>query len=83
MTKDDHGRTSTYENHGCRCDACKAAHRAKNSAAQKRRLSGAVPKGVKHGETTYKNYGCRCDVCTAANTNAGRVRRHAKKRGDK
>lgn len=69
MSEIVHGRASTYESRGCRCEPCRAAKSAKNRrsrAAGRARLdAGAV---VEHGLlSTYTNYLCRCAPCRSAN----------------
>lgn len=78
-----HGSHSTYTNHGCRCDACRAANVQFNASARLRRREemqvGVVspPHGV---ESTYFNYMCRCDECRAEHARRDRERR-ARRRG--
>jgi hypothetical protein len=60
---------STYVNHGCGCDECRAGMAEWQASARGRRnaamLSGEVT--PEHGtESTYTNYSCHCDPCTAA-----------------
>lgn len=61
-----HGTTNAYNNHGCRCEACKAANTEANAEAKARRFSEPTPDHVHGSENGYGNYGCRCDACTAA-----------------
>lgn len=75
---------STYQNHKCRCDVCRAANaeyvRARTAKARdRRRLVEAgggrnVVDGIKHGEAGYRNHHCRCDICRLAH-NEGVARR--------
>lgn len=58
-----HGKASTYTNHGCRCDACRAAHTEVCYRARMRRYSNPVPAGLHGTYNAYTNYGCRCDAC--------------------
>lgn len=64
-----HGDHRTY-NKGCRCDACREAHRVHmvdRRAAWATDPSAADRAG--HGKrSTYRNYHCRCEPCTTANT---------------
>lgn len=82
MTRNDHGQSSTYENHGCRCAACKTAHAEKNAAAHRRRKADGKAAGYdksKHGVKQTYDDGCRCEPCRAANAAASRKHRAAKK----
>jgi hypothetical protein len=57
---------STYTNHGCRCDVCRASMAAYRRD-HRRRVRGRVPPEVPHGSSgTYCNYGCRCRSCSDA-----------------
>lgn len=50
MTAKDHGSESTYVNHKCRCDECRAAHAAygRRRKAERRELIGAkMPKSTR------------------------------------
>lgn len=66
MNKSDlkHGKVSTYNNHGCRCDECREA------ASRYQRSLTCVPLDSgdpRHGKVgTYNSYGCRCELCKAA-----------------
>lgn len=79
---------STYTNHGCRCDRCRAiateaarGYAAKNRDhlreyrrdARERRRGGPIPEGLAHAYYTYNEYGCRCDLCRAANAAKNRA----------
>lgn len=60
------GSHSTYNNHGCRGDACRADNvrfnKSQRESRHQRMLSGEVT--PEHGkESTYFNYKCRCDEC--------------------
>ena len=73
-----HGDNSTYVNHRCRCEACKAAHakRVKEQRAARARLIVADPSVAEHGlNSTYQNWGCRCPECGAAHTAAAAARK--------
>lgn len=63
-----HGTAGGYTNHGCRCEACKAAFAQAIFVSQQRRLKRGLPDGDKrHGTPNgYSNYGCRCDACKQA-----------------
>jgi len=54
----NHGTNSEYANHGCRCDACIAAHAE---------LLHPRTRVMKHGRYLYKRDKCRCEICVAAN----------------
>ena len=73
-----HGLYSSYQNHGCRCDLCRAAN-AEHKL--RRRIERSLPPDdPRHGkETTYLNYACRCDPCTAAKAERDRQRCLAKR----
>lgn len=63
-----HGSISTYNNHDCRCDACKAAWNAYCKKRREERKKGDPGKRgatspLEHNATTYTNWGCRCDEC--------------------
>src|SRR4051812_6152575 len=60
------GSHSTYNNHGCRGDACRAANVAFNKqqreSRHERMMAGEI--SPTHGkESTYFNYLCRCTPC--------------------
>lgn len=65
-----HGTFGGYNNHGCRCDRCRAANaaefaRSKAARADRLRMDPTLaPHGV---ASTYGNWGCRCRPCTEAN----------------
>jgi hypothetical protein len=72
-----HGLYSSYKNHGCRCDLCRAAN-AENGLKRRTERSLA-PDDPRHGkEATYLNYACRCDPCAAAHAERDRQRYLAK-----
>jgi hypothetical protein len=62
---------STYKNHLCDCDVCRAAY---NTYVEQRRKTRAAmiaadPTLATHGKrSTYINWGCRCPECRAANS---------------
>lgn len=75
-----HGSASTYRNHGCRCQACTAAHTEKCAQGVAARRGVPIPAHVGHGKvTTYNNWSCRCDDCTAAIASYRRAWRARKK----
>lgn len=76
-----HGEIRTYAR-GCRCDACKAANRARTYAAHDAmKARGLAPDDWRHGTRgAYSNWGCRCDACTAANSGDCKARYAARKR---
>lgn len=62
----EHGNYSTYVNHKCRCDACRAAHSAWQRQRRAQRIVEADSYTLAHGtHNTYTNWGCRCDDCRA------------------
>jgi hypothetical protein len=60
-----HGLTSSYTNHGCRCEQCRAAWA---EYCRNRRQERSLPTDdPRHGkDSTYQNYGCRCRQCSEA-----------------
>lgn len=70
-----HGKYSTYQNHSCRCDECKAAWREYIRDVRARRIARGIPESVVHNANTYNNWGCRCQVCRDDH-NADRVARY-------
>ena len=64
-----HGRMSTYNRRGCRCDECRRAS-AEFHAKMRRQRAAKLAAGevvVPHGKAnTYINYACRCEDCTEA-----------------
>lgn len=81
-----HGTLNGYNNHYCRCDACRTAAVAWNRA-YRHRTGRARPRDVyladlrsyepSHGTTTMYARGCRCDACREASRQA-KVRWRAK-----
>jgi hypothetical protein len=61
---------STYCNHGCRCDGCKADHAAKQAGYKAKRIAAVErdtqghPIGKPYSYSTYNNWRCRCVRCT-------------------
>lgn len=76
-----HGTASSYNNHGCRCDPCRAAATAARRA-WRRSLADRPFRDVPHGAWSgYAHWGCHCDPCTAAGRKAAaayRARRLAR-----
>lgn len=68
-----HGHYITYAK-GCRCDACRNAHRIDAAERRVRWSSNSVGADrAGHGKaSTYRNYGCRCTACSAANSRANK-----------
>jgi hypothetical protein len=64
-----HGSENGYINHGCRCGACREAHRLAiaglRASYRERAAAGdpAVPHGSRGG---YDNWLCRCGPCRRA-----------------
>lgn len=88
---------STYTNHGCRCERCRAfanewardwTRKNQDHLRQYRREATArlkgtpVPEGLAHTHYTYSTYGCRCDVCREANNAKNRKYYRRKKAGE-
>ena len=73
-----------YNNHGCRCDVCRAAHTAACGVRRSERYAytarHGLPLGVEHNAWTYNNWGCRCDACRGAHAATNIARYHARKR---
>jgi hypothetical protein len=74
MTANDHGRRSTYVNHGCRCAPCTEGNRKRASDAKARRRERQPPADAHGKASTYNNWGCRCDPCTTAHADYARAR---------
>lgn len=76
-----HGRDATYNNYGCRCDRCAAAHLGVQAPlAERRRAMTLDPNDPRHGRyTTYSTYNCRCPKCRAAYSQRRRGQRAAAK----
>jgi hypothetical protein len=65
--------SSGYNQHGCRCDLCKAwnAERcAVSSERAKAKRATAMPKKAHGTQNGYHYWGCRCKPCTKANREA-------------
>lgn len=63
-----HGTTNGYGNLGCRCDACREAHRRNHNLYMRRvrATKGLVQRGATHGSSYRYDVGCRCDPCREA-----------------
>lgn len=76
----NHGTTTGYRYHRCRCDECRTAHAAECSRWRQEQRRRGVPADVPHGyESTYNNYGCRCDECVEAKSYYNQRRYQQKK----
>ena len=75
----EHGVLSTYTNHGCRCDECKAANAIYHRRRRRERSESDVAPREHGTEATYVNYRCRCDACREARNAACKRRYHARK----
>jgi hypothetical protein len=73
LKRDTHGEYACYL-HGCRCDDCTEANRAK-SAARRRRLDIAERKFAPCGTRGAWKRGCRCAECVKAARDYDRMRR--------
>lgn len=71
-----HGTPNGYNNYGCRCDRCRAAHAADSLKRKNARRIAPTPRHVHGTVNGYDNYSCRCKRCTKAHTDAARERRH-------
>jgi hypothetical protein len=87
-TKEWHGTSGGYTNHGCRCPRCRQAWAEAISLSKERRWArmalganntnrtNARTEPVAHGtNATYGNWKCRCRHCTAAHATYERERR--------
>lgn len=72
-----HGTVNGYNNLGCRCPCCCAAHTAYAYVWRAaRQARGVPPDDPRHGTVNgYHNLGCRCPRCRAANTLDARDKR--------
>lgn len=82
-----HGTYTMYQNHGCRCDACRQANtdyiRERNHRVGRNRprdlvfaeRHAAALARDNHGTESRYRLGCRCDECRTATTSARRTRR--------
>jgi hypothetical protein len=66
-----HGKLSTYQYLGCRCDPCTAANTA--AVLRWRRTRTTIPPHVHGTYNGYTNWRCRCDECRAAGSKANRA----------
>lgn len=84
MRTSEHGTLSHYNNHGCRCDPCKAAQTIYRHEYQARKAAGLPartykPK-VEHGTVNgYQHHKCRCDLCRAAIAQRRREQRQGRR----
>ncbi len=65
----EHGKTSTYTNHKCRCDECRAAMRKYNQqgrADRKARMESGETQATHGVWQTYQIHCCRCELCKYA-----------------
>jgi hypothetical protein len=60
-----HGRATTYQHHGCRCEACRAANAAQQRAYRSRTRAPRPAREVVHGAACGKR-GCHCELGRAA-----------------
>jgi hypothetical protein len=75
----NHGTASSYNNLGCRCDACRAAASAARQSwvrSLQNRKFADVPHGTPSG---YRNWGCRCDRCTLVRASEAREQQRRKR----
>lgn len=70
-----HGTTNGYGNHGCRCDACREAHRINHRKYMRRVKETGELAGeqVQHGTAYRYDVGCRCDECREAHNAKSRA----------
>lgn len=74
-----HGTENGYNNHGCRCSRCRAAHSKITLEYRRRRAARLAPADPRHGrKSTYLNHACRCDPCRTANAAYSRQYRQTK-----
>jgi hypothetical protein len=67
----EHGTRATYQNHGCKCEACRAAQ----AAYQRQFRDGKDPAEAPHGtDTGYLSWRCRCVLCREAHADSKRIR---------
>lgn len=80
-----HGTSGGYCNHGCRCDACRDAHRLAHKRHRTNRYAERVEVGdqlvhlsAPHGTVrAYDYFGCRCDDCRSTHARRRRAQRRA------
>lgn len=84
LTPDDsrHGTTNGYQNHRCRCEACRAAHRAAHAAYMSRvRNTGSLTSSAAEHGTAYRyDVGCRCAECRSAHNKKSRENKARRRR---
>lgn len=66
----EHGTRATYQNHRCKCDACRAAHAAYQRLFRSRTDPAQAPHGT---DTGYSSWRCRCVLCRDAHAAAKRI----------
>lgn len=75
-----HGTGNGYGNHGCRCGACRAAHRKIHQEYMARcRDEGRVI--GRHGSTVAYDTGCRCDECRETHNKKSREYKRRRRAG--
>lgn len=73
-----HGTTNGYGNLGCRCDACREAHRINHRKYMDRMRAEGRTLG-RHGTALSYDSGCRCDDCREAHNAKSREYKRARK----
>ncbi|MCE0485434.1 hypothetical protein [Ornithinimicrobium sediminis] len=70
-----HGTINGYGNLGCRCDACREAHRENHMRYMKKvRETGSLSgPDVNHGTSYRYDVGCRCEECRDAHNAKSRA----------
>lgn len=88
MRRAEHGTTSAYNHHGCRCAPCRSAfsryqrdrraiRRAGRQLIDERLVAVHAPR---HGTAaTYSNWGCHCEPCSAAGAVANAANKAARR----
>jgi hypothetical protein len=64
-TSPRHGRPSTYQYYGCRCERCTQANTAMQQGYRSRTALPKAPRELKHGAACAKR-GCHCELGRAA-----------------
>lgn len=77
-----HGTSNGYGNLGCRCPACREAHRVKHSDYMRRVRESDRILG-QHGTDLAYDTGCRCDACREAHNRKSREYKRSRRRRDK
>lgn len=74
----EHGTTTMYSKHGCKCETCTEAHRVRHAAW--REQAAQLPfDQIPHGANGYSNYRCRCEVCKGAGSRKNAAYRASQK----